>query len=88
VNDEDAEKGLVYWDVFKAARLEALKPRQLDEGGFGLHGVEVLRMDVNSRARWMKVGGREGRTWLHGGLGKCMGTTDAGPALRGGSRRG
>ncbi|KAL6761433.1 hypothetical protein V8C86DRAFT_3131553 [Haematococcus lacustris] len=30
-NDEDVEKGLVYWDVFKAVRLENLKPRQLDE---------------------------------------------------------
>ena len=31
-NDEDTEKGLVYWDVFKAARLDNLKARQLDEG--------------------------------------------------------
>lgn len=33
VNDEDAEKGLVYWDVFKTARLENLKSRTLDDGG-------------------------------------------------------
>ncbi len=32
VNDEDAEKGLVYWDVFKTAKLDSLKARQLDEG--------------------------------------------------------
>lgn len=31
VNDDDAEKGLVFWDVFKTAKLEALKPRQLAE---------------------------------------------------------
>lgn len=32
VNEEDAEKGLVYWDVFKSARLDNLKARHLDEG--------------------------------------------------------
>jgi len=31
VNDEDAEKGLVYWDVFKSARLDLLKERKLLE---------------------------------------------------------
>ncbi|GLC33992.1 Dynein regulatory complex subunit 7 [Pleodorina starrii] len=31
VNDDDAEKGLVFWDVFKTAKLEGLKPRQLAE---------------------------------------------------------
>ncbi|KXZ51889.1 hypothetical protein GPECTOR_11g323 [Gonium pectorale] len=31
VNDDDAEKGLVFWDVFKTAKLETLKPRQLAE---------------------------------------------------------
>ena len=30
-NDEDAEKGLVYLDVFKHSRLDALKPREVDE---------------------------------------------------------
>lgn len=33
VNDEDAEKGLVYWDVFKTCKLDSLKARQLVEGG-------------------------------------------------------
>jgi len=32
VIDEDAEKGLVYWDVFKSARLDSLKERKLLEG--------------------------------------------------------
>ncbi|KAG2491059.1 hypothetical protein HYH03_010505 [Edaphochlamys debaryana] len=31
VNDDDAEKGLVFWDVFKTAKLEGLKPKQLAE---------------------------------------------------------
>ncbi|GFR42728.1 hypothetical protein Agub_g3646 [Astrephomene gubernaculifera] len=31
VNDDDAEKGLVFWDVFKTAKLDGLKPRQLAE---------------------------------------------------------
>ena len=31
MNDEDYEKGLVYFDVFKTARIDALKPRQLQE---------------------------------------------------------
>ncbi|GAX80447.1 hypothetical protein CEUSTIGMA_g7886.t1 [Chlamydomonas eustigma] len=31
VNEEDAEKGLIYFDVFKHARLDALKAKQLDE---------------------------------------------------------
>ncbi|PNW72944.1 hypothetical protein CHLRE_14g612700v5 [Chlamydomonas reinhardtii] len=31
VNDDDAEKGLVFWDVFKTAKLDNLKPRQLAE---------------------------------------------------------
>jgi hypothetical protein len=34
VIEEDAEKGLVFWDVFKSVRLENLKARQLDEGGW------------------------------------------------------
>lgn len=37
VNEEDVEKGLVYWDVFKTAKLDVLKPRQLDEGVYKLN---------------------------------------------------
>jgi hypothetical protein len=40
VNDEDAEKGLVYWDVFKSARLDNLKERKLLEGGNLLYDVQ------------------------------------------------
>lgn len=35
MNDEDAEKGLVYWDVLKACRLDSLKARALVEGARG-----------------------------------------------------
>ena len=54
-NDEDAEKGLVYLDVFKHARLDALKPREVDEeemkpknGVWGLECVD-LYIDLGSR---------------------------------------
>lgn len=48
VNEEDAEKGLVYWDVFKTARLESLKAKQLQE--------EELRPKNAKRARVQHTG--------------------------------
>lgn len=43
VNDEDAEKGLVFWDVFKAAKLEVTKMKVL--------AVEEMKPKNSKRAR-------------------------------------
>ena len=43
VNEDDAEKGLVFPDVFKHARLDSLKPRQFDE--------DELRTENGKRTR-------------------------------------
>lgn len=64
VNDEDAEKGLVYWDVFKSARLEALKPRTLDQGVCkggcgGVGGVyQAAVVVIVGCGRWLLHDGR------------------------------
>ncbi len=31
MNEDDAEKGLVFWDVFKTAKLESLKAKQIQD---------------------------------------------------------
>ena len=50
-NDEDAEKGLVYLDVFKHSRLDALKPREVDEEEMkpknGVWGWESVDLDTD-----------------------------------------
>ena len=45
VNDEDAEKGLVWWDVFKVAALEGLKEKQLDEEALKPKNAKRLRVE-------------------------------------------
>jgi hypothetical protein len=44
VNDEDYEKGLVFFDVFKNAKLNSLKAKQLDEEEIKPKNAKKLRV--------------------------------------------
>jgi hypothetical protein len=45
VNDEDAEKGVVWWDVFKAAKLDGLREKRLDEEALKPKNSKRLRVE-------------------------------------------
>ncbi|GMH37248.1 hypothetical protein BSKO_05121 [Bryopsis sp. KO-2023] len=45
VNEDEAEKGLVYWDVFKMAKLDVLKPKVLDEESLKPKNAKRLRIE-------------------------------------------